>query len=72
MALREITLTKLEKMREAEARLAASKRMPIGYQPGDEVYLWDKPLTEQHGRKLDPKCLGPYVVKHQVELGSYV
>lgn len=72
VALRELTLLKLGKMREAEARLSASKRLPVGYQPGDEVYLWDKPLTEQHGRKLDPKWLGPYVVKHQVGLGSYV
>ena len=59
-------------MRKAEPCLAASKRMPIGYQPGDKVCLWDTALTGQHERRLDPKWFGPYVIKHQVGLGSYV
>ena len=50
----------------------AANRVPKGYEPGDEVYVWNKPLEEQHSGKLESRWLGPFIVKEQVGLGSYV
>lgn len=44
---------------------------PRVYKEGDLVYLWDKRLDDQHGRKLDPIWKGPYYVKAAHPNGSY-
>lgn len=64
-------------MRERSER--HSKRMlkdilndtPRTYKEGDLVWLWDKPLDDQHGRKLDPIWLGPYFIRAAHPNGSY-
>jgi len=47
-------------------------RVPRSYQIGDKVWVWDRPLENQHGRKMDPPWTGPYVIRSVVGMGAYV
>ena len=72
LSLRENVIRRLDNLREQEVLRNQGLRVPIGYEPGDQVYLWDKPLESQHSGKFSPKWLGPFVIKEKVGLGSYV
>jgi len=72
LSLKENVIRRLDNLREQEVLRNQGLRVPIGYEPGDQVYLWDKPLESQHSGKFSPKWLGPFVIREKVGLGSYV
>ena len=47
-------------------------RQSVNYEIGDAVYVWNKPLEDQHGKKFESRWLGPFYVTRIEDKGAYV